>query len=52
MNSLDAELTFWGRNMFDEQYNGTSFPGVLQDGKQVAYRREPATWGITLRKDW
>lgn len=52
LNQYDAEITLWGRNIFDEEYNGTSFPGVLQDGKQIAYRREPATWGITLRKDW
>lgn len=50
--SIDAELTLWGRNIFDEDYNGTSFPGVLQDGKQIAYRREPATYGLTFRKDW
>ncbi|MFK8019664.1 MAG: TonB-dependent receptor [Pseudomonadales bacterium] len=50
--SIDAELTLWGRNVFDEEYNGTSFPGVLQDGKQIAYRREPATFGLTFRKDW
>ena len=50
--SIDAELTLWGRNIFDEEYNGTSFPGVLQDGKQIAYRREPATFGLTFRKDW
>ncbi len=50
--NLDAELTLWGRNVLDEEYNGTAFPGVLQDGKLYAYRREPATWGLTLRKDW
>ncbi len=50
--NIDAELTLWGRNIFDEEYNGTSFPGVLQDGKQIAYRREPATYGLTFRKDW
>jgi iron complex outermembrane receptor protein len=43
------EATIWGRNVFDEEYNGTSFPGVLQTGKEIAYRREPATYGATLR---
>lgn len=47
----DVELTAWGRNIFDEEYNGTAFPGVLQTGKQIAYRREPATYGLTLRWD-
>jgi iron complex outermembrane receptor protein len=50
--SWDMELTAWGRNVLDEEYNGTAFPGVLQTGKQIAYRREPATWGLTLRKDF
>ncbi|MFK7731221.1 MAG: TonB-dependent receptor [Pseudomonadales bacterium] len=52
LENMDAEITLWGRNVLDEDYNGTSFPGVLQDGKQLAYRREPATWGLTFRKDW
>lgn len=52
LENMDAEITLWGRNVLDEDYNGTSFPGVLQDGKQIAYRREPATWGLTFRKDW
>lgn len=51
-NEYDAELTFWGRNVADKEYTSTSFPGVLQDGKVVAYPREPVTYGITLRKDW
>ncbi|MFK7975435.1 MAG: TonB-dependent receptor [Halioglobus sp.] len=48
----DMELTAWGRNIFDEEYNGTVFPAVLQTGKLIAYRREPATYGLTLRKDF
>ncbi|MEM8497005.1 MAG: TonB-dependent receptor [Pseudomonadota bacterium] len=52
LENYDAEITLWGRNVLDEDYNSTSFPGVLQDGKQIAYRREPVTWGLTFRKDW
>ncbi len=48
----DMELTAWGRNIFDEEYNGTAFPVTVQEGKQNAYRREPATWGLTLRKNF
>lgn len=48
----DMELTAWGRNIFDEEYNGTVFPAVLQTGKLIGYRREPATYGLTLRKDF
>ena len=48
--NADAELTFWGRNVFDKNYNGTAFPAVLQRGKVNAYRREPVTFGITFNK--
>ncbi len=48
----DIEVTAWGRNIFDEEYNGTVFPAVLQTGKLVGYRREPATYGVTVRKDF
>jgi outer membrane receptor protein involved in Fe transport len=51
-DEYDLELTAWGRNVFDEEYNGTAFTGVLQDGKLLAYRREPATYGVTLRMDF
>lgn len=47
-----ASVTLWGRNVFDEEYNGTSFPAVLQDGKQIAYRRDPATFGLTVQKNF
>lgn len=49
---LGMEVTAWGRNIFDEEYNGTAFPAVLQTGKLIAYRREPATYGVTWRWDF
>lgn len=52
LEDYDIEITAWGRNVSDEEYNGTAFPGVLQDGKLIAYRREPATYGITARMDF
>jgi outer membrane receptor protein involved in Fe transport len=45
-----TEITLWGRNVTDEEYLGTSFDAVLQQGKQGAYYREPATYGITFNK--
>ncbi|MEM1111490.1 MAG: TonB-dependent receptor [Pseudomonadota bacterium] len=48
--SMDLNLTLWGRNIFDEEYHGTSFPGTLQDGKEIAYVREPRTFGLSLWK--
>jgi len=45
-----TEITLWGRNVTDEEYLATSFDSVLQVGKQGAYMREPATYGITFNK--
>ncbi|MFT5482614.1 MAG: iron complex outermembrane receptor protein [Halieaceae bacterium] len=50
--SYNLSITAWGRNVFDEEYNGTAYPGVLQEGKLGAYRREPATYGVTARMDF
>ncbi len=46
----DAELAFWGRNVFDEEYVTTIADSVLQDGKYNSYYTEPATFGITAKK--
>jgi iron complex outermembrane receptor protein len=46
----DAELTLWGRNVFDEKYSGTIADKVLQEGAYIAYPSEVATWGITAKK--
>jgi len=45
-------ITLWGRNVFDEDYTNTIADAVGQDGRFVGYYNEPATWGITLRKDF
>lgn len=46
----DAELTLWGRNIFDEEYVTTIADTVVQDGNYTAYQQEPTTWGITAKK--
>ncbi|MEM7281861.1 MAG: TonB-dependent receptor [Pseudomonadota bacterium] len=46
----DIDVTLWGRNIFDEEYYGTNFDVPAQDGRLNAYSREPATFGLTLRK--
>ncbi len=51
-DNIATSVTLWARNLFDEEYYGTAFPAVIQDGKQLAYVREPRTYGITLRKDF
>jgi iron complex outermembrane recepter protein len=48
----DTSLTFWGRNVFDAKATTTIADAVAQDGRFIAYYKEPATWGISVRKDF
>jgi outer membrane receptor protein involved in Fe transport len=48
----DTTLTFWGRNVFDAESTSTIADAVAQDGRFIAYYKEPSTWGISLRKDF
>ena len=48
----DATLTFWGRNIFDEDSVSTIADAVAQTGRLIGYYREPATWGVSLRKNF
>jgi outer membrane receptor protein involved in Fe transport len=43
-------MTFWGRNIFDEQYVMSIFPSVAQLGSFSGYPSQPATYGVTVRK--
>ncbi len=43
-------ITFWGRNIFDQEYITTAFPGVAQPGIFSGYPSQPQTYGVTLRK--
>ncbi len=45
-------LTFWGRNVFDAEATTTIADAVAQDGRFIAYYQEPATWGVSVRKDF
>ncbi|NQX90169.1 MAG: TonB-dependent receptor, partial [Halioglobus sp.] len=45
-------LTVWGRNVFNGDSTPTIADAVAQTGRFIAYYREPATWGVTLRKDF
>jgi iron complex outermembrane recepter protein len=42
--------TLWGRNILDEGYRLSGVDSIGQIGRVVATPREPATYGITLRK--
>jgi len=49
----NSTVTLWGRNVTDERYYTASFDPPLQDpGRMNSYPSEPATYGITFRKNW
>jgi outer membrane receptor protein involved in Fe transport len=49
-NGFSVQL--WGRNIFNDEYVSTVFPGVLQTGVINGYVNAPRTYGINLRKDF
>lgn len=52
LENYDLQITLWGRNVTDQEYTNTIADSVVQDGKFNAYHAEPATWGITARKNF
>lgn len=50
LEALDLDVSFWARNLLDEDWFGPIFDVPLQDGKLAAYSRETRTYGVTLRK--
>lgn len=48
----DAQVTLWGRNVFDEDATNTIADAPGQAGRLVGYFQETATWGLTVRKDF
>ena len=49
----NSTISLWGRNVTDERYFTGSFdPPLLDNGRMNSYPQEPATWGITFRKNW
>jgi len=47
--SNGMELMLWGRNLTDDEYITTAFPGVAQPGTYSGYPNQPRTYGVTLR---
>jgi len=46
-------LTLWGRNVLGEEYlAGDTIDAPIQDGKLLGFAGAPATYGITLNKDF
>ena len=50
LDALDLDVSFWARNLLDEDWFGPVFDVPLQDGKLASYLRETRTYGVTLRK--
>ena len=48
----NSSITLWGRNVTDERYYAGSFDPPAQTGRVNSYPAEPATYGITFRKNW
>jgi len=46
------DVTFWGRNIFDEKFVTVAFPSVAQLGSLSGYPSQPATYGVTVRKSF
>ena len=47
--SNGLELTAWGRNLTEPQYNPVIFPGVAQSGTLSGYPSPPKTYGASVR---
>jgi outer membrane receptor protein involved in Fe transport len=50
LEDYQTDIVFWGRNVFDQDYLTASTPTPLHNGHETAYSREPATFGLTVRK--
>ncbi len=44
-----VELSIWARNLFNDEYFLSAFPGVAQSGVINAYANAPRTYGINAR---
>ena len=53
IDDWNSTITLWGRNVTDERYyNGSFDPPLLDNGRLNSYPSEPATYGLTFRKNW
>lgn len=47
-----VRVSVWGRNIFDDEYLIEAFPSVAQEGSITGYPNQPATYGITVKKEF
>ncbi|MFT4519321.1 MAG: iron complex outermembrane receptor protein [Halioglobus sp.] len=48
----DTSMSFWGRNLTNEEFTTTIADSPGQTGRYNAYYSEPLTWGFSVRKDF
>ena len=41
-------ISVWGRNLFNDEYFLTAFPGVIQPGTVNGYASTPRLWGVSV----
>ncbi len=46
------QMTLWARNLTNDEYLSSAFPGVLQEGVIGAYTNQPRTYGMQVRKNF
>lgn len=51
-DNINSSLTLWGRNITDERYYYGSFDVPFSYDKTLSYPGEPATYGLTFRKNF
>lgn len=45
-------ISIWGRNLFNDEYFLSAFPGVVQAGTVNAYANTPRLWGVSVSYDF
>ncbi len=46
---MGLQVTVWGRNLTNDRYITTLFPGVAQAGTLSGYRNQPRTYGVSAK---
>lgn len=51
-DSINSNLTLWGRNITDERWYHGSFDQPISAGRMNAYPSEPSSYGVTFRTNF
>jgi outer membrane receptor protein involved in Fe transport len=52
IDSWNSSFTLWGRNITDERWYHGSFDVPVAEDRMLSYPAEPATFGMTFRKNF